>query len=621
MQRFFIFLLCSCVCFSTTFVTTFAVELGDTAKFAVRFDDQTGNLKEIVYQGEPITISGGNNQCFDIMQDSDWVFGKNKLELAGIQRTALTVTVTQKTGDWTAVFHYSIDVPAATLKRNLELTYNGKEPAKIKNFWMSLPIFPFKNDAGFFIPGQYPPKKYTPDNFAENARQGSWKNSAPLVLQLDKTKSVILLSDNLIDYADRPNSGIERRDGGVRLTQSFDVKGHVQAGSVQKLGDAYVQVVDGDSETALLKIHNLMRQLGHVPPKDRPQWFESAILYSFHPSGTIGSQCRDLGGFKNSMPLLDRIRQIGCNAIWLMPLEDKSIYWPRNYYQFQDGLGSSPENAAVEYKALVAKAHELGLHVLQDSVPHGGGNPNERSQKHPEWLVQEEDGSTFSYWGFDFNYPAWIDYMGEVAQHYVKEYGIDGYRVDACGGSKIPNWNKNIPYSRASHSQSQGGLNMLRKIRQSVKELQPDGGILAEVNTGIWGAVSDATYDFDLCYNVLHDARKLPADEFVTRLRRWLHEQQYSEIPDMLRLRHVESHDSLRAQLWYGTEPHRSMVALTAFIHGIPLVYHEQEIGHFKLFKSIFEIRKALPELNGGDADYLAVDAPPGVFAVLRTKG
>jgi hypothetical protein len=211
----------------------------------------------------------------------------------------------------------------------------------------------------FFVPGQYPPQKYTPNNFAENARQGSWKNSAPLVLQLDKTKSVILLSDNLVNYADRPNSSIERRDG----------------------------------------------------------------------------------------------------------------------------------------------------------------------------------------------------------------------------------------------------------------------GILAEVNTGIWGTVSDATYDFDLCYNVLHDARKLPADEFVTRLRRWLHEQQYSEIPDMLRLRHVESHDSLRAQLWYGTEPHRSMVALTAFIHGIPLVYHEQEIGHFNSFQQIFEIRKVLPELNGGDADYLAVDAPPGVFAVLRTKG
>ncbi|MDR1964708.1 MAG: hypothetical protein LBQ50_13105, partial [Planctomycetaceae bacterium] len=632
MQRFSLILFCSFFCFSTAF----AFELGDAAKFAVRFDDKTGNMTEILYHGEPITIPGGGDQQFDIqatlkpaapntVQDADWIFGKGKLELVGIEKESPSaVNVTQKIGDWIVMFRYSVDVPTATLGRNVELTYNGKKPVKIKNFWMSLPTFPFRNDAEFFIPGQYPPKKFTPENFGtsdQNARQGSWRNSAPLVLQIDKTKSVILLSDNLIDYADRPNSGIERRDGGVRLTQSFDVKGHVKPGSVQKLGDAYFRVVNSDSETALLQIHDLMRYLKHVPPNDRPKWFESAILYSFHPGGTIGSGCRDLGGFKNSMPLLDQIKQLGCNAIWLMPLEDKSIYWPRDYYKFQEGLGTTPETAPTEYKALVKKAHELGLHVLQDSVPHGGGIPNKRSEKHPEWLVQDEDGSTLNYWGFDFNHPTWIDYMGEVARYYVKEYGIDGYRVDACGGSKIPNWNPEIPYSRASHSQSQGGLNMLRKIRQSVKEEQPDGGILAEVNTGIWGAVSDATYDFDLCYTVLHDARKLPAEEFITRLRRWLHEQQYSEIPDMLRLRHVESHDSLRAQLWYGTEPHQKLVALTAFIHGIPLVYHEEEIGHESSFRQIFDVRKALPELNGGDADYLSVDAPPGVFAVLRTKG
>ncbi|MCL2745448.1 MAG: alpha-amylase family glycosyl hydrolase, partial [Planctomycetaceae bacterium] len=363
------------------------------------------------------------------------------------------------------------------------------------------------------------------------------------------------------------------------------------------------------------------KQLGMVVPKDRPKWFEEAILYSFHPGGTIGSGCKDLGGFKPATELLAHIKELGCNSIWLMPLEDRSIYWPRDYYKFQAGLGSTPEKASEEYKALVDRARELGIRVLQDSVPHGGGNPNERSIAHPEWLLHDEEGKTLHYWGFDFNYPTWIDYMSEVSRFYMKNYGIDGYRVDACGGSKTPNWNPAIPYSRASHSQSQGGLNMLRAIRKAVKEVNPNGGILAEVHTGIWGAVSDAAYDFDMCYNVLHDARKLSADDFVKRLRRWLHEQQYSEIPDMLRLRHVESHDSLRSQLWYGTEGHHKMLALTAFIHGIPLVYHEQEIGHTSAFKNIFAIRSALPELNGGDVDYLSVDAPPGVFACLRTKG
>ncbi len=605
----------------------FGMELGNPAKFAARFDDRNGILTEIVCQGETVTIpvAAAENasvpQFFDISQDGNWIFGQSKPEFVGLGKTDNTVTATYKLGDWTAVFGYGIDDENSAIGRSVALTWNGKEPVKLKNFWMAYPTFPFGTEAEFFVPAQYPPKKFTPNNFSEGARQGSWKNSAPLVFQLDKKKSVLLLSDNLCPMADRSSCGIERRDGGVRLTQSFDAKGWMKPGVTQELGMAYLQVVDGDSETALLKIHDLMRKLGNVVPKDRPQWFESAILYSFHPGGTIGSGCKDLGGFVPATKLLDRIKELGCNAIWLMPLEDKSIYWPRDYYKFQDGLGSTPEKAAEEYRALVKRAHELGLKVLQDNVPHGGSNTNDRAKAHPEWLVQEEDGSTLDYWCFDFNWPSWIDYMADVSRYYVKEYDIDGYRVDACGGSKIPNWNPSIPYARASHSQSQGGFNMLRAIRKAVKEQKPDGAILAEVNGSIFGAVSDAVYDFDLCYNVLQDSRKQTPEEFVKRLRRWLHEQQYSDIPDLLRLRHVESHDSLRGQLWYGVEPHRALVALTAFIHGIPLVYHEQEDGNSFSFRDIFAVRKALPELNGGAADYLAVDAPPGVFAVLRSKG
>ena len=31
--------------------------------------------------------------------------------------------------------------------------------------------------------------------------------------------------------------------------------------------------------------------------------------------------------------------------------------------------------------------------------------------------------------------------MAGVARHYVTQFGVDGYRVDAVGGSKIVNWN------------------------------------------------------------------------------------------------------------------------------------------------------------------------------------
>ncbi len=114
--------------------------------------------------------------------------------------------------------------------------------------------------------------------------------------------------------------------------------------------------------------------------------------------------------------------------------------------------------------------------------------------------------------------------------------------------------------------------------------------------------------------------RNLAPAVWVQQIRRTLHEEQFSEVKDMLRLRHSESHDSLRSELWFGTEPMRALVALTAYIHGLPLIYQEQEVGNIEAFRKIFEVRARLPELQAGDADYLGVSVPDGVFACRRFK-
>lgn len=44
----------------------FGMELGDPARFALRFDDVSGHLAEIVYRGEAITVPGATEQRFDI---------------------------------------------------------------------------------------------------------------------------------------------------------------------------------------------------------------------------------------------------------------------------------------------------------------------------------------------------------------------------------------------------------------------------------------------------------------------------------------------------------------------------------------------------------------------------
>ena len=76
-------------------------------------------------------------------------------------------------------------------------------------------------------------------------------------------------------------------------------------------------------------------------------------------------------------------------------------------------------------------------------------------------------------------------------------------------------------------------------------------------------------------------------------------------------MRYCESHSTLSSELWYGVKPMRAIVALTAWIDGIPMIYHERESGHSDLFRRIFAVRTELPELRRGAADYQCVEAPP----------
>jgi glycosidase len=583
---------------------------------SVTLDPQTGGLAEIRYGEALLGRLAPGVAPLDLREQEKWIVGGGvPLELLDVQSSdEKTAVATARAGDWQIAVRYALDATWPMLTRSAKLTWLGKGPTKLKGFWLGSPTFTAAQGAYYYSPGDYPPKRFATEAFQAGASHSFHRSLSPLIVQLAPERSLLWISDELTSASDHTSVTASGSDGGLRVRQGFEVMARMQPGDSQQIGSASLWVLPCDGEAALLRIHDWMRRRGHVPPADRPEWFRDAILYSYHPGGTTGSNFHDLGGFVPATRLLDHVAALGCNAVWIMPIEDAGPYQPRDYYKLQAGLGTEQE-----YRALVARAHQLGLHVLQDCVPHGGRNDSPRAKQHPEWLAYEEDGSTLSYWCYDFNWPTWREYMAGVARHYVTQFDVDGYRVDAVGGSRIPNWNAKIPYARASFAQLQGGLNMLRSLREAVKQSKPhEGGLLAEVQGSVYGTAADAVYDFTGCYQAFQDLRKLPPEEFVPQLRRWLHEQQYAETPDLLRLRHVESHDSLRAELWYGVQPMRAMMALSAWIHGIPLVYHEGDNGHEAAFRRIFAIRKRLAELSRGTADYLSVETPPTVFACLR---
>lgn len=591
----------------------------DGSPISVEFSSQDGSVQSIQFRGETLTLPDDSYMIFDLNQgeketrNEKWVAWRNT-EFQGLEQPdPQTVVTRHRVGGWSVTLTYFWDAKREMLGRKMKLRWDGSEEVKIRAFWWRFPTL--KADASAFVlsPGQFPPQKTKVSEMT--GKCGVWER--PGILQLSEKASALFFVDFRDPMMDSCSTEFERKgESGVQVTQVFQMMGRMKPGSEQELGATWLWFLPTDGESALLRAHDGMARLGQVVPKDRPEEFRNLLLYSFHPGGWIGSNLQDLGGFAASIPYVDRIAETGANAVWMLPIEDRGIYWPRDYYQFQAGLGTGEE-----YRALVQRLHDCGFYVMQDCVPHGGSNSFERAKQHPEWLVHDEDGATFDYWCFDFNWPTWRAYMKDVAKHYMKNYGVDGYRIDAVGGSKVPNWNPDIPYARASLSKLQAGFNMQSSIREGVKEENPQhGGTLAEVGSDFFGMVSDAIYDFSGCYHVFQRARQMPAAEYASSLRRWLYECQYGSLKGLLRLRHSESHDSLRSQLWYGTEPARAIVALTTFIDGIPLLFQGQEVGNVETYAKLFAVRKALPEMQNANYDYLGVTVPDGVFAVGYEK-
>ena len=145
---------------------------------------------------------------------------------------------------------------------------------------------------------------------------------------------------------------------------------------------------------------------------------------------------------------------------------------------------------------------------------------------------------------------------------------------------------------------------MLRAIRDAVKKQKPEAGaVLAEVQHPPYMQEADVVYDFALG-GILMQIRRRPPAEFVPGLQSWLEEQKCSEPRGTVRLRYVESHDTVRARGWYGLSATRALTALTVWIDGMPMIYHDSEIGQGPYLQRVLAVRAALPELNTGEAFY-----------------
>ncbi|WP_080239650.1 alpha-amylase family glycosyl hydrolase [Spirosoma rigui] len=185
-----------------------------------------------------------------------------------------------------------------------------------------------------------------------------------------------------------------------------------------------------------------------APPS--PDWAHNATIYEVNTR-----QFSVDGNFKAVEAQLPRLKEMGVDIIWLMPI------YPISQKNKKGNLGSpyavadykavNPEYGTLDdFKQLVNRAHALGLRVILDWIPNHTGWDHVWIEEHPDWYTKINGKMTTPIdpktnkptdWSdvvdLDYGNPAMRKGMIEAMQYWIKECDIDGYRCDVAG--YVPN--------------------------------------------------------------------------------------------------------------------------------------------------------------------------------------
>jgi maltooligosyltrehalose trehalohydrolase len=166
-----------------------------------------------------------------------------------------------------------------------------------------------------------------------------------------------------------------------------------------------------------------------------PEWrgraWEEMVIYELH----VGA----LGGYANVARRLPHIAQLGATAIELMPLND---FPGRRNWGYDGVLPFAPDSAygrPEELKALIDRAHELGLAVLIDVVYNHFGPEGNYLPQYASAFFRDDIKTP---WGpaIDFRRKEVREFFCQNALYWLQEYRFDGLRLDAVHAIGDDGW-------------------------------------------------------------------------------------------------------------------------------------------------------------------------------------
>jgi len=272
---------------------------------------------------------------------------------------------------------------------------------------------------------------------------------------------------------------------------------------------------------------------------------------------------------------LPRLRQMGVDILWFMPLTPISVQNRKgslgSYYACSNYMEINPEfGTAEDFKALVYQAHQMGFKVIIDWVANHTGWDHVWT-RHPDWYLRDAQDNFTETHGWedviDLNYQNadMQSAMIHAMKYWIGMFDIDGFRCDMAHLVPLSFWDK---------------------ARAACEQLKPLL-FLGECDEDSYSSVFDVTY----AWRWMHDSEKLPDQDQLPAALKQLKAtlQHYQSLPvGAEKLYFTSNHDE---NSWNGTafEKYGALSpVLTAFIFlypGVPLIYSGQEIPNNKRLK------------------------------------
>jgi glycosidase len=276
------------------------------------------------------------------------------------------------------------------------------------------------------------------------------------------------------------------------------------------------------------------------------------------------------GSFRSFMNHIPRLKDMGIDILWLMPVTPISIEKRQgtygSYYAASSYTDIDPAyGTRQDFIELIKMAHNNEMKVIIDWVANHTGYDHQWTVKNPGWYKKDEEGKFTELYGWidvidlDYQVPEMRREMINAMRFWIREFDIDGFRCDMA---------RTVP------------LDFWLEARAACDELK-DLFWLAECEIKEYHETFDATYGWEVMRSFV---KMIKGELSLKQVKPILTD--YACYPAGARkLLFTSNHDE---NTYEGTEFERfkssalALAVFTATWPGIPLIYSGQELPNQK---------------------------------------